>query len=83
MTAKLGDLVRTPEGYYGIVTDMAERLVFQGNGMEKYLDDHEWERLAVMPMNIFDNGGPSNFIELINSRDSLRRVIEAGGLTVE
>jgi hypothetical protein len=76
--AKLGDLVRTPEGYYGIVSDMEQKCVFQGNGMEAFIDDEDWDQLAVMPLNIFKDVGVSNFMELLTARQQLARVVATG-----
>lgn len=64
---KNGDLVRTEDGYYGIVVD--RRDVFLGNGTQLVLDDMGWAMLTVLPLSIFIAGAPAaNFLELVENR---------------
>jgi hypothetical protein len=50
-------LVRTGDGYYGIVTSVRERYVFLANGCEQKLDQDEWNDLEHLPLNIFQGEG--------------------------
>ena len=62
-----GALVRTEDGYYGIV--VGDRNVFLANGCEEVLDDYAWSQLILMPLNIFDiNGASASFVELVENR---------------
>ncbi len=62
-SAQFGDLVQTQEGYYGIVA--GENEVLLGNGLSQRMIPEEFCTLRILPLNIFQDGGSSNFAELI------------------
>lgn len=66
---RLGDLVRTADGYYGIVTDPLAKLVFLANGCEQKMDENDWRGLKQLPLTEA-NGvtSPANFAELLREK---------------
>lgn len=71
MQAKRGDLVVTPDGYYGIVT--SDDTVALSNGCEAVLEPDEFKRLTTLPLKrpvggIQDSHSVANFIELVEGR---------------
>lgn len=68
-TPRTGDLVITPDGYYGIVTDEAGRAVFSASGIVQRLDKNEWAITKIVPSKADDDMfGTANFIELVENR---------------
>jgi hypothetical protein len=62
-----GDLVRTSDGYYGIVLEV--RVVLLGNGLEQVLDEQEWAACVAMPITPYETNGPTaNFLEMLDGR---------------
>lgn len=64
--SKKGDLVQTDDGYYGIVVD--DHVVFLGNGLEEQMNDESWNALKPVGINVFQEGGVSNFDALVEGR---------------
>ena len=64
---RIGDLVQTDDGYYGII--VAEHEVMLGNGCQEIMDDEAWSKLHVLPININHGGDAvSNFDALVEGR---------------
>lgn len=65
------DLVKTKDGYYGIVTNVEERCVYQTNGVEVELSEEEFKALENLPQNFFQEQGHSSpnasFIGIFNT----------------
>ena len=64
MLARVGDLVITPEGYYGILKSECEVLL--GNGLSMVIEDDELGAFKTVPINAnVEYGAVSNFSELL------------------
>lgn len=62
------DLVRTDEGYFGIVTDVLARCVYLANGTEAQMSVEQFAKLELVPLNVFDpDGCKATFIGLDRS----------------
>lgn len=60
-----GDLVKTSDGYYGIVENIEECTVMLGNGLVQFLSEKEWDDLENLPINDSIQTH-ANFFELLN-----------------
>ena len=67
---RLGNLVLTEDGYYGIV--VGHREIFLGNGLQEVLDDQAWAKLRPLPINVNHESGTANFGELLDERRNLQ-----------
>lgn len=63
---RIGDLVQTGDGYYGII--VGERDVMLGNGCQEIMDDEAWSKLQVLPIHVNHEGAVSNFDALVECR---------------
>jgi hypothetical protein len=52
-----GTLVLTPDGYFGIVTNVQERFLFLSNGLEARQNEEDWAKNRVQPLNIYNPTG--------------------------
>lgn len=76
---RIGDLVQTGDGYYGIV--VAEREVMLGNGCQEIMDDEAWSNLRVLPINVYQEGtgAVSNFDALVEGRAPCQQLVHFHG----
>jgi len=61
---RIGDLVMTDDGYYGII--VADHEVFLGNGCQQIMDGDAWSKLQSISLNIYQAGVTANFAELMD-----------------